>query len=335
MPPAARQGAPAGQPVAAMPPRRARRSARPPPRRSRRPPIGLRRVRPARQRHPEQARPSWPAPRRRPGQGRPPGRAASSRRTRTRVKAGSQFCGSSQGCRPSAATGAAGLRAAEAAGAAADTARDRRHPGQRPGARAAGESEQDSLGLIVQRVPEHDRRARPSAACAAASARRTWPTGRRLPALVARPGPARPGYRHRARQRWAQAKAGQQPGDSAACSAEPGWRPWSTVTAACPQSCLRRLERQRRGSASESAPPEHATSTRSPGHLARSSAGPDGGAGRPPRPGAGPPAAVDWARSQSGRSDGRRCRRLRAPARSADWSARPWSAASPVRSRPC
>ena len=32
------------------------------------------------------------------------------------------------------------------------------HPGQRPGARSAGQPEQDGLGLVVQGVPEQDRR---------------------------------------------------------------------------------------------------------------------------------------------------------------------------------
>ena len=31
------------------------------------------------------------------------------------------------------------------------------HPGQRPGARSAGQPEQDGLGLVVQGVPEQDR----------------------------------------------------------------------------------------------------------------------------------------------------------------------------------
>ena len=90
----------------------------------------------------------------------------SSRRTRVRVKAGSLFCGSSQGCRPSAAQAAGRLRRAGSAAAAAGSGRT---TGAIPASERAPDPrarpKQHRLCLIVQRVAEHDpgaaRRARP------------------------------------------------------------------------------------------------------------------------------------------------------------------------------
>ena len=78
-------------------------------------------------------------------------------RTRTRVKPGSRLCGSSQNVQPLDPAGRHGVDPAYAEQRAREDAEGRAHPLQRPPSRAAGQAEEDGLGLVVQRVPEqHD-----------------------------------------------------------------------------------------------------------------------------------------------------------------------------------
>ena len=128
-----------------------------------------------------QQRRSGPAPRRSPGRARPRAGAAPACRTRDRAYAGSALCGSRHGSSPSSAQ-AAGRRPRQRRGAAAAGDPVRTAIPASDGHRTAGQPEQHGLGLVVQGVPEqHGRPARRSAS--AAQRRVAGLPGRRLGTL--------------------------------------------------------------------------------------------------------------------------------------------------------
>ena len=103
-----------------------------------------------------------------------PGPSASSRAgirrlTRARVNAGSLFCGSSHNSQALGRAGRPGLRAPQAEQRTPVTTGNRRHACQRTRSGAACQAEQDRFGLVVKRVPEHDRH-EPARSAAASSA---------------------------------------------------------------------------------------------------------------------------------------------------------------------
>ena len=97
---------------------------------------------------------------------------------------GSALCGSSHGVSPSAAQAARVVARGRSSSGRRQRPAPRRHPGQRPGARAPGQPEQHGLGLVVEGVPEQHRG-------------RAVLGGGRVEGRVAR----RPGRRPRARRR--------------------------------------------------------------------------------------------------------------------------------------
>ena len=106
-----------------------------------------------------------------------------------------------------AAQAARGVAAADAEQRAPVAAAARRHPGQRPGARAAGQPEQHGLGLVVQGVAEQHGRGAGDAA-ASSSAWYLAAAGRRL---RARPAPPAAGTRRACHRVEAQAGQGRRP----------------------------------------------------------------------------------------------------------------------------
>ena len=247
----------------------------------------------------------------------------SSRRTAALVKAGSQFCGSSHGSQ-------AERRARSPVCARRIRSSGRRYRPERgaiPASERAPEPrarpEQYRLSLIVQGVPEHEsaRRAQSGSAACVQRGVPGLPRGRFgpwSPDVAAWPGarspePSAPG---RARARPARRRP------CAATSAEPGWSPWSMVTAPrqSPPWAPRRPARLP-AQASRRRPSRR----RAPGHRAPGwQAAPRTACRIARRPGAGPPRLSPLAQSA-----GARCRRRgrRAPARSAGFAALPWSAA--------
>ena len=153
------------------------------------------------------------------------------------------------------------------------------HPGQRPAARPAGQPEQDGLGLVVQGVPEQD---------GGGSGTRGPPRRERHSGRSGPPPPAcRPGSGRRTVT--SMLRTGSSPSlassavTSAARSAEPSCRPWSTVTppprkpAGEPRRpAPRRAPASRRRRSRRPAP-----GRRRPGRPGRP--GPRGGPPRPPR----------------------------------------------------
>ena len=164
------------------------------------------------------------------------------------------FVGSSHGSRPSAAQ-ARSVSARRSSRNGRRRIPRSRHAGQGPGSRAAGEPEQHGLGLVVQGVPEQDGRG----AVRGRRAPRARVPGRAGRRLGPPPGPdgtvarttstgSRPRPRHCSAAR-------------AATSALPACRPWSTTTAPARSPARGATKDVAAARASESAPPEHATST--------------------------------------------------------------------------
>ena len=123
-----------------------------------RPPARRRRARPARP-GPAAAGPRCgPAPLATPGPSSSSSTGRTRRRSRERVKRGSSLCGSShqsmpwarQACSVSARVRSSSGRANQVPTLGVPPA----HPGDRPSAGAAGQPEQDGLGLVVQRVAQ-------------------------------------------------------------------------------------------------------------------------------------------------------------------------------------
>ena len=187
-------------------------------------------------------------------------RSARAPRARTRVKAGSSFIGSSHQVSPCARTDSRHCVAGHPEQGAAEAAAGGRHPGQRPCPGAAGEAEQHLLGLVVEGVPEQH-------------GHRPVPVGGRLEGGVAglaggglqarRPTPATSTVTHLDGVE-AQVRGAAAPPAAATC-AEPGCRPWSTTTAPARHPAAVASKARAAARASESAPPLHATRTRSPG----------------------------------------------------------------------
>ena len=201
--------------------------------------------------------------------------------------------------------GGDGVVAAYAEQRAREDAEGRPHPLQRPPARAAGQAEQHGLGLVVEGVAEQHQRGRRGA--------RRPPPGRRT-SPPGRPPRARAPTRRRPATRAVIVSstpiAASCSTTRSACSAEPGCSPWSTVTPTTRRPRLWPSKTAAEASASESAPPLHATATAtpSPGRRAGDSAG---------GPGSRTAATEGWSVTARGRPR-RRGRR-----------SRPWTAASP------
>ena len=167
------------------------------------------------------------------------------------VRAGRRCAGRPTASGPARRTPRGVARGARRAAAAVRGRATRRHPGQRPGARAAGQPEQHRLGLVVEGVAEQDgarrrcvRRPRP--------ARRTGPRG--PPPRARRERADRP--RRRACDRLeAPSPAMLRRRPARRRSAEPACSPWSTSPpptrspARGASTTRRRGQRQRVGAA--------------------------------------------------------------------------------------
>ena len=192
-------------------------------------------------------------------------RSARARRARTRVKAGSSLSGRPTRSRPCARSRLAALRAAHAEEGTAEAAAGGRHPGEGPAAGTAGEAEQHLLGLVVEGVAEeHGGGAVPVGGLVEGGVAGRAGGGLEAVTRGGRPRRSRTstGSRPRARRRSAASaatcgRAGLEAVvDDDRAGAPPGRGASKAVAAA---------------SASESAPPLHATSTRSPGARASAS----------------------------------------------------------------
>ena len=162
------------------------------------------------------------------------------------------------------------------------------HAGQRAGAGAAGQPEQDRLGLVVQGVPEEDRD-------------RPGLSGRRVQGLV--PGRTGGGFRagvqivagagdrHRGAHHRVQAQRGQASGHRPGPVGRAGLQPVVDRDAAGPQVQPGRGEGQRGGQRERVSPARAGDQDQ----VARGEAGqaePGPRCGSPPRPGAGPPCSA-------------------------------------------
>ena len=204
------------------------------------------------------ARPCGPGSRPTPGPSSSSSTGSTRSRTRTRVKAGSWLCGSSQASSPSTRH--------------AVTVSSRRTP-------SSGRTKTPKAGRIPcsDRPPEP--RARPSSTVSAWSSR-VWPSSTcRAPrwsatcsrtaylawrAAASGPSPEVASTSTRAVSVSSTPIDASWPTTRSAWAAEPGWRPWSTVTPTTRRPSLRPSNTTAEASAIESAPPLHATATTSP-----------------------------------------------------------------------
>ena len=180
-------------------------------------------------------------------------------RTRARVNRGSTLCGSSQASMPSAAQAASVCFAGDAEQRAPELVERGPHPGDRAATGAAGQPEQHGLGLVVEGVAEqHDAGPHPVGDLVEHGVPR-------LPGRGLDPAAARVDV-HPDRHGLVRPERGHLGDDPVGVrSAEPSCRPWSTMAPTTCQPDSRASKTVAASRASESAPPEQATTTTSPG----------------------------------------------------------------------